>query len=324
MRVVLAGYGQYGRKAAEKLLEKFPQGEITVIDRAGCFYHKRKLALWIIEEIDDTDFFLSRPEAENLRFINDKAERINFNSRSVYLKDSGSISFDRLILCCGSLPKRKSIPGENKKGVFYLTAVSDPLDVKQRWKMFENICIYVSTSIGLEFAEILTKQKKNIKVFLDLGPRISYQARDFFASKGVDAYPDIDIVEIFGEADSRAVKLSSGKIIAADVIFIDAESMPNLNLLKNSGYISTFEEFSWEKFIREIKNVYICGEMADTGILERKVFPASRPDLDKLCEDVVGSLDSPEGFSNSFAFNQDFESLEELVARKFSDMPSGE
>jgi NAD(P)H-nitrite reductase large subunit len=141
--------------------------------------------------------------------------------------------------------------------------------------------------IGLKAAYGLKKRNLDVKVIVKSAHVVS-QILDTYSSEmlkkrlleqGVEILTGVDVAEVIGNGDCKAVKLDSGKVIATSLVIVGKGVKPNTELIEDSGI--KFEEGvlvdEYQK--TNIPNIYAAGDIAQTydPILEEATVNALWP-----------------------------------------------
>jgi NADPH-dependent 2,4-dienoyl-CoA reductase/sulfur reductase-like enzyme len=156
----------------------------------------------------------------------------------------GDIGYDRLILATGSLPVLLPIPGIDKKNVFIVKK-----DVAYLQQMLDavngaaDIVVIGGGFIGAEFADECKKNRKaNLPssrscptAQLAFDDEFCVEAEDVLKERGVKIIGNDTVASILGDGKVRAVRLSSGAEIKADVVIASIGVSPNTELARKAG-----------------------------------------------------------------------------------------
>lgn len=316
MKVAVVGAGNSGISCLNSL-EKREDLKVYLIEKNIPSFRKELLSDWLIDKVFDSRFFIPLEELKDnfsfLELIHDKAIRINFEKRKIFFKEKEPLDFDKIILCCGRKPKKMDFDGALRQGVYYL-ASSWPPDLKKNIRVFSHVIVYVETILGIELAiKLASLSDKEIKVVagsLNFVPE-AYRDRvsGVLKDRGIDLYQDCGISEALGESRLKALKLSNGKFLACDILVLDTELLPNLDIVKDNPAL--LDENSL-KINDNLNSVYdFC--FSAGGILESKGsiynFSADRKDSAlKQAQVVAGNIF---GAGRTFSFPE--EKFEEEV-----------
>ncbi len=268
MRIAVVGAGEMGCLLLNSLNEIKQDLDLTLVERNTYTFRKYLLAPWLLDAIPDRDFFLDPAQVcegfRSANMITDTLERINFPRKTLFFKEHDKLEVDTVILCCGVTPKRLGFTGEHKGGIYYFGALKNPFEFKQRLKMFDHVVLQVSTSYGVQVALALKKYDLDMKILLHSSGQ--HEISEFLQQRGCDVLSDSTIIEAFGDSEVRAVKLNSGKIIAADLVFIDTGITANLEVFEASGESmnNPAQSLVSENLMTRFEGCLACGEMIES------------------------------------------------------------
>jgi len=280
MRVVVVGAGIAGISFVENI-EQMSGLEVCVVEKKDSPFRKYLLADWLVDKVPDSDFFILLDKLKEkfpfMESINDKAVRVNFDKKKIFFKENQPLDFDTLVLCCGLKSRKMDFPGVFKEGVHYL-ADSSPEKLKDNLKIFSNIIVYVETLSGIELAMKLSSlEDKEIKVVsadFDFLPD-SRRAKllDILKEKGIDVYLSVQITEALGESRIKALKLSSGKFLACDVLVLDTQCMADTDIVRDNPQLVENNVLKVSQDLSTDFNFcFGCGDMVNPNLDNPRFF----------------------------------------------------
>jgi len=297
MKLAVVGLGEFGHALIERLsLEKDLDLEIIAIDKRSLTFRKRYLFDWLRSDVTDEKFFFNYSVFENkfksFQCLNDRLDRISFNKKTLFFKESEAVVVDKIVICTGSLPQKQDIAKSTKSGIYYLSAIESPFEFRQRIRMFEHVVMSISTSVGFDFLMKIIDFNKDLKVILDVDEKSLDLAKAILTSKGVDFYTGVKIVETFGEGEIKAIKLDSGKFLASDILCLDSVVCANAGFLSDSNYFDTEQDaFTVDNNLRtRFDFCFALGEVIETDLEKRKVFKFSQEKVSKQVDTIVANL----------------------------------
>jgi len=190
----------------------------------------------------------------SVEFVQAKVERINPNTKRVFLKDKPSLGFDNLVIASGFKSKNLSIKGDFREGFWYLSDI-EPVKVKDYLSISSDIVVYVSTLLGIKLVLSLSLLKKDVKLMADsldfLG---DYQEsfRGLLKERNIDVYTGVRIEEAIGESIVKAVKISLPKVFSSQLVFIDSGFKANRDFFEE-------EIIPRDVFFSPFPDIYLLG-----------------------------------------------------------------
>ncbi|CAB3397598.1 unnamed protein product [Caenorhabditis bovis] len=218
-------------------------------------------------KIRDDEYYKER----NVSFkLNTTVTEVLPNKRQVNLLNGESLQYSKLIIATVGKPRKLSIPGSDLKNIFYVRKVHEANEIAEKHVGKHVVCIGASF-IGLEMASALAANAASVTVIANseeplpmFGVSIGRGYRKRFESKGVKFERNANVIELRGEnGDVRAVVLSNGVEVAADLVVVGIGITPATEFLKISGiavdsrgFITVDEKFRTNKnFIFAIGDV---------------------------------------------------------------------
>ncbi|MDO8748741.1 MAG: FAD-dependent oxidoreductase [Candidatus Omnitrophota bacterium] len=291
-RVVIIGNSAAGISCAEALRKKDKEIKITILSREDYTGYNRCLISYYLAGDIKEDKLVYKPKkfySENdiELLLNQKAGRIDSKKNQVVLEDKTRIDYDYLVLACGASPKLPEIKGIHKKGVFGFRTISDAKGMLELLPITQTACVLGGGLIGLKAAYGLKKRKIEVKVIVKSSQILSQildkesaeMCKRRLVENGIEIVSGSQAQEIIGEGDCRAVKLDSGKVIAASIVVVGKGVKPNIELAEDSG-IKFEEGVLVDDYMRtNIPNIYAAGDIAQSydPILEKTAVNALWP-----------------------------------------------
>jgi len=246
-RIVFLGNSVAGVAAIEEI-RKFDQASpITIISENADLPTQRHLfGSWLAKEIKEEDV-LYRPadyyKANNITLLFGKnIVRVDFKKNRVIMEDKESIDFDILVITDTLTTKFPDIKGIQKKGVFSTRRFNDIKEVNSSLALIETIVVQVSDLMGFLLACALRQRNKEVILVvpsdfllssvIDQGP--AQVLTKLLDDNAVRIITGNSIAEILGDGDVKAVRLSSGKVLASQAV-IFSQTKADFKLFVNSG-----------------------------------------------------------------------------------------
>jgi NAD(P)H-nitrite reductase large subunit len=244
--IVIIGNSLAGVKAIETLRAKDSQVQITLITFDSHLPYKSDLFTRFLKK--EVSFVQMAYKAKdfyaqnNVRLLLDQViTRINVKRKRITFESKETLDYDYLILT--DLPEHKfsDMKGSNKLGVYTYRNLKDIAEILKYIDVAETVVIETASLRGLEIAFGLTKyQKEVICVVAENSPLTALFDQESFVllrayleEKGVRIVPDNAIVEVLGESDVKAVRLKSGKVLAASIV-IFGKTIENFKIFGDS------------------------------------------------------------------------------------------
>lgn len=184
-----------------------------------------------------------------IQTIVNRAEDVDVAKKRVLLADGRKISYDKLVLGMGSKPLIPSIGGAHLEGVFTMRSLSDAERINDYIEKRNPVkLVFVGAGfISLEVAALVKDMESkgfeidiielmNQPLPLMLDPELGSIIHDHLWSKGVRMHTGRKVEKFVGEnGHISGVELDSGETLAADMVFMNVGTRPNLELTENMG-----------------------------------------------------------------------------------------
>ncbi|SDR56932.1 3-phenylpropionate/trans-cinnamate dioxygenase ferredoxin reductase subunit [Rhizobiales bacterium GAS113] len=251
--IVVAGTGQAGYQLAASLRELGYEGAITLVgEEPHEPYRRPPLSKTFLAAEASQESLMLRPSAffrdRRITMLPDmQVVSIDRARRQVALCDGGRLEYDHLALAVGARNRLLPVPGAGREGVRYLRSLPESRalrDLLQGPKL--SIIVIGAGFIGLEFAVVARKLGHGVTV-LEIGDRamgraISATCAAYFASAhrglGIDLRFATAALRILGEGEHgcvRAVELTDGVTLPADLVVVGIGVIPNVELAAEAG-----------------------------------------------------------------------------------------
>jgi len=234
-KILILGSSIAGVKAIEEIRRSQPDCEATILTDGEYPYDRGLFAPVLAKEVDYKKIFYKPNDYYEKNHINvvvgQKISRINLKKCKVTTEDKQSYEGDCLIVTDAPGYKLPEIKGVNKNGVYTLQQLTELDQILDFLPLIDAVVIQSDSSRGASIAAAFLKRDKEVIWVVSSGQ----VAQDLLAAdttgqlsgaakenklRVVAANP---ISEILGEGDVKAIRLKSGKVLAAQIIiFPDA------------------------------------------------------------------------------------------------------
>ncbi len=290
-KVVIIGASSSGISAAQTIRKNSKNAEIVVCSEESDFpYYRPYLTEFIgnpaIE--NKSNFYLNKESwygENNINLmLNQKVTEINPFGKVVKTASGHYISYDKLIIACGSKPFVPLKDALNYTNVFAIRTIEDARKVQ---KYLEKGCkkavIIGGGLLGLEAANSLNEAGLKVSV-VEFSQRILPMQLDEEGSvifekivkgKGVDFIPGVaaDAV-ISDDLIVRGVKLNNGSTIEADIVIFSVGIRANTELALNCRIEVNKGIVVNERMETSIPDIFACGDVAEFAKIPALWMPA--------------------------------------------------
>jgi NADPH-dependent 2,4-dienoyl-CoA reductase/sulfur reductase-like enzyme/rhodanese-related sulfurtransferase len=260
--IVIVGAVAVGAKAACRFKRLRQDANVTIIDKDELIsYGGCGIPFYVAGDVSDetelrsTSFHMVRDEKF---FLNDKGvvamtgtevTKIDRSNKTVHIKkNSGKesdISYDKLVLATGSVPRQLDMPGTNLKNVFNVSNLRDAIAIKKKITQgqVEKAVIIGAGFIGLEMAQALADMWEIdttvIEYFDQVMPgfvsrSISLMAQRCMEKNEVKFHLEEIVQALEGDEYVTGVKTNK-RTLPADMVIMSVGIVPNTILAKEAG-----------------------------------------------------------------------------------------
>ena len=266
--IVIIGNGISGITCARHL-RKAGSDTITVISSETEHFFARTALMYIY--MGHMKYEHTKPYEDDfwkknrIDLIKDSVEKIDVAGKILILKKGPQISYDKLVIACGSKSNMPDIPGKDLKGVQGLYSILDLENMEANTKGIQKAVIAGGGLIGIEMAEMLLS--RNIHVILlvkdpyywatALPKEEAELIGRHIKEHKIDVRVNVEIGEMIGDNNGKIkqVKTKTGELIDCEFVGLTIGVSANINFIKDSGI------------------------EADKGILVNEYFETSQPDI---------------------------------------------
>jgi NAD(P)H-nitrite reductase large subunit len=202
--------------------------------------------------------------------------------RTVTLSDGSKLAFDNLLIATGSSPVHPPIPGADLPGVQPLWSLSHTDRVLKHAHSLvtegrtPRVVLVGAGFIGFIVLNAMYKRKWSLAVVEREGqvlPRMldapaADHVRRWLATRNIPVHCGAAVREIRQAADgAKAVLLSDGRSLTADIVILATGIRPNLDLVQGSGIATGEAIIVNDRMQTNFPHVYAGGDVAEGPVL---------------------------------------------------------
>lgn len=274
---LIIGGGPSGTFATQAIRSRDQAGSIGIIDDQGeRLYSKVILHQFITGEIEKEKLYLESPQwyQENkIELLSAKVEGINLEEKTVLLPGGEAISFEKLLLALGGTPRKLNVEGENLAGISNLYSLSDAEKIKNELEKAKKIVIIGGGFLTIDIVSALARAGKEVTVVArtqrilqeKIGPKGSEIVEKIMAGESVKFEFNASVERFEGRTAVEKVVLTSGKILAADMVITAVGIVPNISLAQASGLKVGKGIIVDQKQESSEKDVYAAGDLCEVA-----------------------------------------------------------
>jgi len=245
-KIIVMGSSLETLKTIEGIRSADTESEIVLFSRDGHYPYNRELfASLITKEITRQQIFYQPKDfyaKHNIQVIVDKEiTRISLKKRKVLTEDKSQFDFDLLFVTQAPDYRFPDMKGNNSTGVYGLKKLKSIEQIIKNLPFVETIIIQACQENDFKIAASLVKREKEIVVLLReksldeiiLSVETKEQILNLIAENKINIIYENEMVEILGEAEVKAVRLKSGKVLATQMILF-GDTKEDLRLFLDS------------------------------------------------------------------------------------------
>ncbi|OGX08118.1 MAG: hypothetical protein A2Z88_09320 [Omnitrophica WOR_2 bacterium GWA2_47_8] len=264
-RIVFLGNSIACSVAMEEIRNADPGSELLFFPLEGGLPYKRELAAkYIAKEISFKEL-LFKPQdfykRSNVQVHTKELNRINFRKNQISTEEKEAIPFDVLVIAGAQDFKFPDIKGVNKIGVYAWKKLDDINKIFNEVPLIDTVVIQGDGPDGLELAQAFQKRGKEAilitKASQDLPQAFAENPAEGEAIKPIQTIVDHTITEILGDSEAKAIRLSSGKVLATQLIIFTDVNL-NLKFLSETPLTINKSIVVDAQYRTNLKNVFAC------------------------------------------------------------------
>lgn len=276
MKHVIIGASAAGISCIEGIRKKDKESSITIIQDERLPLYSRCLLTYLLAgsiqeeglQFRNKDFY-NAFKVDAIHGV--KADSIDLKKKSVKLNNNKTISFDKLLIATGAMPKKIDAPGVDKKGVFTVRNIEDARGILKLLDKVERVAILGGGLIGLRDAYALNQRGKETYVIVKsptvLSQMVDREAAEIISavlkSHGIKILTGLSAKEIIGDNAVKGVLLDNGETLACELVIIGKGVSPTIDLAKACGIKVHYGIIVNEYLMTSQKDIYAAGDAAE-------------------------------------------------------------
>jgi 3-phenylpropionate/trans-cinnamate dioxygenase ferredoxin reductase subunit len=246
---VIVGGGLAGAKAAETLREDGFAGRLVLIAAEDELpYERPPLSKGYLlgsapreEAYAQPREFYGEKDIELLTGV--AATAVDTGEHRVTLADGRDLSYERLLIATGAVPRRPPIPGMDLEGVHTLRTLSDSETLHATFERGGTVAVIGAGWIGCEVAaaartlgaEVALVEQAETPLHAVLGAELGGWFGDVHRKHGVRVLTGAGVERIDGDGRVQAVQLAGGEAIECDAVVVGVGVAPDTRLGEAAG-----------------------------------------------------------------------------------------
>ena len=278
-KYVIIGGGIAGTAAAETLRKQDPNARIIIVSDEPHRLYSRVL-------LTKPNFFLGRIPFERIFLKEEKwyddlklelwkgrtAVKIEPDLHRVHLDNGEMLKYEKLLLAIGGTPRKLTVPGADKKGLYYLRTIDETKQIIAAVEHGTKGVAIGGGIIGFEMTEMmyLAGMSPTFVVLrphyreLVLGVEMAKKVEKVIEEKGITILQEAETVEITGDEHVTGVKFKDGRKVEADFVVVGIGTvLPHEEMLNEAGVKVEHGGIVANEYLEtNVEDVYTAGDCA--------------------------------------------------------------
>jgi len=307
-RYLIVGNGVAGARAAIKIRETDPKGDIRIFtEEAYPFYYRVRFPEYVAGELTVQNLTIHTREWYQSKGISIHLEEpiteVNVPKKEVTSLKGKTYAYDFLLLATGGYAFVPPIQGTEKKGVFALRTMKDAIGMKEFLGGVKKAILVGGGLVGLETGGALLKRGIKVAV-IEHNPRILPRQMDSegarilqgkMESMGFSFFLNGQSEEILGENVVEGVRLKDGRTVEGEMVVVSAGVRPNVKLAQAMGLEIKNGILVNDRLETKTESVFAAGDVAEHRGRCYGIWPASQRQGETAGINMAGARASYEG-----------------------------
>lgn len=249
-RIVIVGGGLAAARVVRAYREAGGEAELTMLSADTRLpYNRPPLSKGFLRGELEADSVFVEPESAYVELGVDvrlgmAVTRVDTQAKQVTVPDGRKISYDRLVLASGSLPRQLGVSGEDLRGVHTYRTLDDAEAVRDGAGSSDRALVVGAGFIGMETAASLCRRGLEVTLiepgdilFAALqNPAVSDELERLYRERGITVMLGDSITEFHGSGGRLAsAKTREGLTIVADLAIVGVGVQPATAYLNGTG-----------------------------------------------------------------------------------------
>ena len=307
-RYLIVGNGVAGARAAIKIRETDPKGDIRIFtEEAYPFYYRVRFPEYVAGELTVQNLTIHTREWYQSKGIfihlEEPITEVNVSKKEVTSLKGKTYAYDFLLLATGGYAFVPPIQGTEKKGVFALRTMKDAIGMKEFLGGVKKAILVGGGLVGLETGGALLKRGIKVAV-IEHNPRILPRQMDSegarilqgkMESMGFSFFLNGQSEEILGENVVEGVRLKDGRTVEGEMVVVSAGVRPNVKLAQAMGLEIKNGILVNDRLETKTESVFAAGDVAEHRGRCYGIWPASQRQGETAGINMAGARASYEG-----------------------------
>ncbi|MGU7775139.1 NAD(P)/FAD-dependent oxidoreductase [Burkholderia sp. MR1-5-21] len=273
--IVIVGAGLAGTRAALALRVAGFTGRLTLLSGESCTpYDRPPLSKGVLlGQQTMAESVLATEQTYVNQMIDLRLDAvvtsIDRSEKFVVLADGQRLSYERLLLATGAVPRRLALPGAERVGVTYLRTADDAERMARALRPGRRVVLVGGGFIGLEVAasaiaagcEVTVLEATSRLLARAVPAPIAARIEARHRAAGVDFRFSTGIAEIDGDAAVSGVWLTDGERLPCDLLVVGIGATPATALAEAAGLDVADGIVVNDRLMTSDPNIYAAGDV---------------------------------------------------------------
>lgn len=288
-RYLIIGNGVAGARAAVKIREGDPKGEIHIFtEEAYPFYYRVRFPEFVAGEVTIQNLTIHTKEWYQSQGISihleEPVREVNVQKKEVTSQQGKSYAYDLLLMATGGNPFIPPIKGKEKRGVFSLRTIEDAIRMKEFSGGVKKAILVGGGLVGLETGGALLKRGIKVAV-IEHNPRILPRQMDpegaeilqrKMESMGFSFFLNGQCEEILGKDTVEGARLKDGRTVEGQMVIVSAGVKPNIKLAQAMGLETKNGILVNDRLETKSEGIFAAGDVAEHRGRCYGIWPAAQ------------------------------------------------
>ena len=288
-RYLIIGNGVAGARAAVKVREADPEGEIRIFtEEAYPFYYRVRFPEYIAGEVaiqnltsHNKEFYQNK---NILIHLEEPITEVNVQKKEVTGQKGNTYAYDALLMATGGNAFVPPIKGTEKKGVFTLRTMNNAISMKEFSGAVRQAILIGGGLVGLETGGALLRRGIKVAV-IEYNPRILPRQMDPEGAKilqkkmesmGFSFFLNGQSEEILGKETAEGLRLKDGRTVEGQMVIISAGVRPNIKLAQAMGLEIKNGILVSDRLETKMRGIFAAGDVAEHRGRVYGIWPAAQ------------------------------------------------
>lgn len=277
MHVAIIGNGIAGTTAARWLRKLDDTVRITLISAETDYFFSRTALMYIymghmrfVDTQPYEPYFWSKNRIDLKRAY---VQRVDTEGSTLHFSDGEPLTYDKLIIACGSKFNKFDWPGQDLEGVGGMVSYQDLEYLEERTPGIQSATIVGGGLIGIELAEMLHSRHIPVSLLIREGsywsnalpPEESRMVSRHIKHHGIDLRENTELETINDDGSGAvgSITTKSGETIECQFVGLTAGVRPNVDFLQDATGLAIERGVLVDDQLRTtVPNVYAIGDCA--------------------------------------------------------------